>query len=325
MATARALWIIEPGRAEIREEELPEPDPNEVRVETHYSGISRGTERLVFHGLVPASEHQRMRAPHQAGEFSGAVKYGYSNVGRIVSPGPRQGQLVFSLFPHQDQFNIAAQNAHAVPEGVDPQRAVMAANMETALNAIWDGQPTLGDRVTVIGAGLVGSLLAALLRNIPGVDLEVIDTQAAAERHITALDARFALPDSAHTNRDLVFHTSASESGLSQALSLLRPGGKIVELSWFGDRSVTLPLGADFHVKRLQLVSSQVGSVSPNKPGWSHQQRMALALRLLSSNSLDVLLGPEPSFEQLPDALPQLLGHEPLAGPAISVRYHASS
>jgi threonine dehydrogenase-like Zn-dependent dehydrogenase len=324
MTEARALWTVSPGQAELRSESLPPPSPGEVQVESWYSGISRGTERLVFHGLVPLSEQQRMRAPFQQGEFTGPVKYGYANVGRIVSPGPRHGQMVFSLFPHQDRFNIPETAAHPIPDGLPPRRAILAANMETALNAVWDAQPMLGDAISVVGVGLVGSLLCALLGRIPGVNLEAVDTNAGAGQRVAQLGARFAPPGEACADRDLVFHTSASEQGLRHALQTCRNGGKIVELSWYGSREVKLPLGADFHSRRLQLVSSQVSVVSEKKPGWTYSRRMALALDLLADQRLDALMGPTVSFDALADDFAGLLTADTLEAPAVCVSYAAA-
>ena len=182
-SSAQACWLVEPGRAELRTETLPEPTADQVRVRTLHSGISRGTETLVFRGEVPASEFERMRAPFQAGDFPGPVKYGYSSVG-IVEAGPAAllGRAVFCLFPHQTRYVVPADAVHVLPDGVPPARAVLAANLETAVNALWDAAPRVGDRIAVVGGGVVGLLVAWLAGRMPGCAVQVVDTQAGAPR-----------------------------------------------------------------------------------------------------------------------------------------------
>lgn len=325
MAIARAFWTVEAGKGELRAEELAPPESGQLLIETCYSGISRGTESLVFHGRVPSSEWRRLRAPYQSGEFPFPVKYGYSNVGRVVAgDAARVGKLVFTLYPHQERFVVPAEAARPVPPGVPAQRAILAANMETALNAMWDALPRLGDRITVVGAGVVGCLVAALSSRLPGADVELVDVLDERAHIASALGARFRLPDAASTQRDLVFHTSAHEGGLRRCLELARPDGKVVEMSWYGSRDITLNLGGVFHSQRLQLCCSQVGRVSPNKPDVSFTQRLDLALELLNDSRLDVLLGRCVEFDELPEHLPDLLGSVPPGPPALSVRYRVS-
>jgi hypothetical protein len=151
----KALWYVGPGLAELREEPVAAPTSDEVRVRALFGAISRGTERLVHSGRVPESEYERMRAPLMSGAFPFPVKYGYATVGRVeIGPAELQGQVVFSLHPHQDVFTLPAQSALPVPPGVAPMHAVLAANMETALNAIWDGAPGPADRIAIVGGGL---------------------------------------------------------------------------------------------------------------------------------------------------------------------------
>ncbi len=323
MAKARALWTVEAGRAQLRTEEVPDtPPPDQVLVRTVFSGISRGTESLVFRGKVPEREWQRMRAPFQVGDFPFPVKYGYANVGQVIAgPDNLVGLRVFCLFPHQDIFVVNAGALHTVPEAVPSQRAVLAANMETALNGIWDAAPVLGDRVTVVGGGVLGCLLTAMLSTIAGVEVQLVDLLP-ERRHLAAtMGASFALPEGALVDRDIVFHASASQAGLRQSLELCRTEGRVVELSWFGENEICLPLGADFHSRRLRLISSQVGRVSPNKPGWTHAQRLNLALRLLDDTRLDALLAPSIPFEHAPDALSDLLTRPQAGPPAASISY----
>ena len=308
MAEARAYWLREPGAGEIRPVPLPEPGPGDVLVRTLHSGISRGTETLVFRGEVPASQYEQMRAPFQQGDFPGPVKYGYLNVG-VVEHGPPElaGCTVFCLYPHQTAYVVPAAAVVVVPEQVPPARAVLAGTVETAVNALWDAAPLLGDRITVIGAGMVGCCVARLASRIPGVDVELVDIDPDRAQAAAALGVRFAEPADATADRDLVVHTSASAAGLQRSLELLEAEGSVVELSWYGDRAVNLALGSAFHSRRLAIRASQVGMVSPARRGRrSPADRLALALDLLRDPAFDALLSGESRFAELPDVMSRL-------------------
>jgi len=313
---ARALWTVGPGRCELREEDIAVPGPEQVLVKSIVSGISRGTERLVLAGRVPRSQWQAMRAPLQAGEFPFPVKYGYATVGAVeAGPEGLSGRRIFCLHPHQDRFLAPVALCAPVPDGVPERRAVLAANMETAVNVLWDAAPLAGERALVIGAGVVGLLIGFLLARMPGLDVAITDIDPRRAAAAAALGLAFAAPDAAPGERDLVIHATADPAGLRRALSLAAFEGRIVEASWYGEREAALPLGEAFHARRLRLLSSQVGAVAPAMRGRrSHAQRLALALSLLADDRLDALLGPETPFEQLPAALPGLL--EPPAGQA---------
>lgn len=302
-----ALWYVAKGRAELREERLSTPGPGDVRVRAKFGALSRGTERLVFEGRIPESEFARMRAPFMGGAFPFPVKYGYATVG-AVQDGDARGRTVFVLHPHQSEFIVPGDAVAAVPEGVPPERAVLAANMETALNAVWDGAPGPADRIAVVGGGVVGLLVARLCARMPGTTVTVVDVAAARATLAQAMGARFASPDTAPTDCDLVFHASASASGLATALRLAGEEAAVVELSWYGAGDVAAPLGQAFHSRRLRLLASQVGKVAPShRPRWTHAQRLAAALALLDDPALDVLLAPAVDFADLPARLPALL------------------
>ena len=305
---ARAFWVTAPGRGEIRSEALPPPTAQDVVVETLYSGISRGTEALVFGGHVPRSEWDRMRAPFQVGEFPSPVKYGYASVGRVIGgPDNLKAQVAFVLHPHQTRFIVPATAIHAVPNGVPPARAVLAANLETALNGVWDARPHLGDRISVVGAGAIGCLVAWLASRIPGCDVELVDTNPNRAEVARALGVRFAEPASAADEVDLVIHASGAPAGLDLALRLAAIEARIVELSWFGDQVVPLSLGGAFHARRLTIQSSQVGRVAAaQRPRWDTRRRMQLALRLLRDPALDAVITGESAFETLPDVMVRL-------------------
>lgn len=302
---SRAFWVAEPGRGEIRTEELRAPGGDEVVVRALYSGISRGTEALVFSGRVPRSEWTRMRAPFQVGEFPAPVKYGYSLTG-IVEQGPADlvGRHVFVLHPHQTRFVVPAAAVTVLPDDVPPARAVLAANLETALNGIWDARPHVGDRIAVIGAGTVGLLTAWLASRLPECAVQLVDINPARETVARALGVPFATPETAAGEADVVIHASGSPSGLELALNLAALEATIVEMSWFGDQSVSLPLGGAFHSKRLTIASSQVGRIAPaQRARWDYRRRMQLALGMLRDPALDAVITGESPFEALPEVM----------------------
>jgi len=307
---ARALWYLAPGRAELRAESLRPPEADEVMVRTAYSAISRGTESLVFAGAVPRSVRGIMRAPHQQGEFPFPVKYGYATVGTVIDGAPAlRGRAVFALHPHQTAFVLPESAVVPVPDGVPLRRAVLAANAETALNALWDAGALPGSRIAVVGAGVVGALTAWLAGRLPGAEVTLVDVRPEREALARSLGVRFASPDAVPAGCDWVFHASASEAGLATALAAAGDEACVVEMSWYGDRAVAAPLGEAFHSARLRLVSSQVGRVAPAmRPRWSARRRLAAALALAADPALDALLEPDIGFEQLPGALPRLLG-----------------
>jgi threonine dehydrogenase-like Zn-dependent dehydrogenase len=307
-APAHAFWLQAPGVGEIRPAALAEPGPDDVVVRTLRSGVSRGTETLVFRGGVPADQYAAMRAPFQEGNLPGPVKYGYLNVG-VVERGPRalRGRTVFCLYPHQTAYVVPAGAVSVVPESIPPARAVLAGTVETAVNALWDAAPLIGDRVTVVGAGMVGCCVARLLRRHPGVEVTLVDVDGGRSEVAAALDVGFALPADAAGGRDLVVHTSATSAGLQRSLELLAPEGTVLDLSWYGDREVRLALGGAFHAGRLAIRSSQVGTVAPSRSGRrTAADRLALALDLLHDGAFDALLTGESRFEELPDVMARL-------------------
>jgi hypothetical protein len=306
--TARAFWITAPGYGEIRHEPLPQPAGDEVFVEACYSGISRGTESLVFEGRVPPSEFERMRAPFQGGRLPVPVKYGYSSVG-LVEEGPEhlRGRAVFCLYPHQTRYVVPLSAVYALPPKVPPERAVLAANLETALNALWDASAQVGDRIAVVGAGTVGCLVAWLAARLPGAEVELIDVDAGKARAAETLGVPFRAPERAAGEADIVVHASGHPEGLRTALALAAFEATVLELSWYGDREVCLPLGQAFHNRRLDLKSSQVGAVAhAQRTRWTTRRRMELALRLLEAPELDTLISGESRFDELPEVLPRL-------------------
>lgn len=300
---ARALWHVGPGLSAIRQESLPLPAAGEVLVRTRYSAISRGTERLVWSGRVPPEESLTMRAPMQAGEFAFPVKYGYCTVGEVIDGEAEWvGRVVFALHPHQDLFVAPVGSVSVVPPQVPARRAVLAANVETALNAVWDGGALPGMRIAVVGGGTIGALVAWLAGRLPGAEVTLVDIDPERARLASALGVAWAAPERWPEDCDLVFHASATASGLDTALRCAGDEAKVVELSWYGHHGVEAALGSRFHSRRLSLVGSQVGRVSPAmRPRWTHARRLAKALSLLSEPALDALLAPDTPFDELPE------------------------
>jgi threonine dehydrogenase-like Zn-dependent dehydrogenase len=307
-ADAHAFWLRAPGHGEIRRVALPERGRDDVLVRTLRSGVSRGTETLVFRGGVPRDQYTAMRAPFQEGDFPAPVKYGYLSVGAVEEGPPElRGRTVFCLYPHQTAYVVPARAVTVVPEDVPPERAVLAGTVETAVNALWDAAPLVGDRVTVVGAGMVGCCVARLLSRFPGVRATLVDVDAGRAEVADALDVEFALPDAAAGERDLVVHASATSAGLQRSLELLAPEGTVIDLSWYGDGEVRLSLGGAFHSRRLSIRSSQVGTVAPARSGRrTTADRLALALDLLRDPAFDALVTGESSFGELPDVMARL-------------------
>lgn len=306
--SARALWVLGAFTAELRSERLPALAEGDVLVEAEYSGISRGTESLVFRGAVPEAVRDSMRCPHQVGDFPGPVKYGYCSVGR-VSAGAAElvGKRVFCLHPHQDRYVVPARDVVPLPDSVPSARAVLAANMETAVNALWDADAGIGCRVCVIGAGAVGLLCASLLARVPGVELQVVDVSEQKRAVCAALGVPYAAPSAARGDCDIVIHASGSGAGLDTAVALAGFEATIIELSWYGDKPVSVGLGGRFHNQRLTIRSSQVGHVAnARRSRWSYRRRMQLALELLADARFDHLLETPEPFESLPRVLAAL-------------------
>jgi NADPH:quinone reductase-like Zn-dependent oxidoreductase len=305
---AQAYWLRAPGHGEIRRIPLSEPGRGDVVVRTLRSAISRGTETLVFQGRVPPSQQATMRAPFQEGDFPGPVKYGYLNVGAVEQGPPElQGRKVFCLYPHQTAYVVPAGAVTVVPDDVPPARAVLAGTVETAVNALWDAAPLVGDRVAVVGAGMVGCCVARLLARFPAVEVTLVDVDASRAEVAGRLGAGFARPEDAAGGCDLVVHTSATSAGLQRSLDLLAPEGTVLDLSWYGDAEVRLSLGGAFHTGRLGLRASQVGTVSPARSARrTTADRLALALDLLRDPAFDVLITGESRFDELPGVMARL-------------------
>ncbi|MBB3035718.1 threonine dehydrogenase-like Zn-dependent dehydrogenase [Hoyosella altamirensis] len=305
---ARAYWVRAPGLGELRDVRLPPANPDEVLVRTLFSGISRGTEMLVFRGGVPADQHQAMRAPFQDGDFPGPVKYGYLNVGEVEEgPAHLVGRTVFCLYPHQTRYVVPADAVVVVPDDVPPARAALTGAVETAVNVLWDAPPLIGDRVTVVGAGMIGCCVARLLAKFPEVSVTLVDVDTSRAEVAAALGVEFAQAGDAPRDQDRVIHATATAEGLWLALQLLATEGEVIEVSWYGDTDVQVPLGGAFHSRRLAIRSSQVGLVAPvRRTSRTNTERRKLALELLRDPAFDALLSSRSPFDQLPETMAKL-------------------
>jgi threonine dehydrogenase-like Zn-dependent dehydrogenase len=273
-----------------------------------FSGISRGTESLVFHGRVPPSQHDAMRGPHQRGAFPFPVQYGYMAVG-TVQTGPMRGTDVFCLHPHQDWFVVDESLLAPLPEALPAHRAILTANMETALNGVWDAGIGPGDRVTVVGAGVVGTLVAWLASRIPATQVTLVDILPQRASLARTLGIDFSLPDDAPGDQDQVVHASGHPNGLNTALRCAGVESTVLEMSWYGDRPVPALLGGAFHSRRLRLRSSQVGRIPPHRaPRWSFSRRLTAAMTLLEDPILDHLIDGESPFSELPATMARVTG-----------------
>ncbi len=327
MVTEQAYWLAEPGLGEIRAVDPGVPGPDEVLVRTTWSGVSRGTETLVHRGGVPADQQLAMRAPFQEGEFPGPVKYGYLSVGEVMAGrADLRGRTVFCLFPHQTAYVVPAASVVPVPEGVPARRAVLAGLVETAVNAVWDCRPLVGDRLAVVGGGTLGCCVARLLGGIPGARVTLVDVERRRAAVAEALGVAFAAPDEAPRDLDAVVHASGRGEGLETSLGLLADDGEVVDLSWYGDRPVPLHLGGAFHSRRLAIRSSQVGEVARARRGRrTRTERLALALDLLQDPAFDVLLTGESAFDDLPAVMGRLAAGDPEVAAELchTIRYPA--
>lgn len=305
---ATAYWTVGKGRGELRTEELRAPGPGQALVRTLYSGISKGTELVVHNAAVPPKVAESMRAPHQDGDFPSPVKFGYLSVGSVEA-GPENwaGQNVFCLYPHQDSYVVSVDDLIRIPDGVPARRAVLTGTVETAVNALWEAGPRLGDRIAVVGAGLVGGMVAALLRTFPLQRLQLVDVDPGRKVLASALGVEFAHPDDAFADCDLVFHCSASQQGLERSLQLAGDEAEIIEMSWYADRKVAVPLGEDFHARSLSIRASQVGVVArARRHRRSRADRLELAVSLLKDPVFDAFLTGESPFAELPDVVQSL-------------------
>jgi hypothetical protein len=308
---ARALWFVGPGHAVLRHETIAAHSAGEVcTVRSLYSAVSGGSERLVLAGRVPADLHPSMRVPYMDGDFRFPVKYGYSLVG-TVEQGPQHllGRVVHLLHPHQDICIVDSADVFPVPESIPAPRATLASNMETAVTAIWDARPLLGERVLIVGFGYIGALIGQILGAMPGIDLRIVELDDRRRELARKLGHHLEAPGG-NTEFDLAIHTSGSPAGLQEAIDRLGMEGRVVEVSWYGTTEATLRLGGTFHSQRKTIIASQVSHLPAfQTPRWDRLRRKQLVFSLLRDPAFDHLLSDPIPFEQLPE----FFNHPPAA------------
>jgi 2-desacetyl-2-hydroxyethyl bacteriochlorophyllide A dehydrogenase len=301
MNHAKSLWFEEAGKAVFREDELPDLRKGWCCIDTSYSAISPGTERLVFLGDVPNDLFSQMKTAYMGGDFAFPLKYGYSLVGRIIDGSfERIGQTVHILHPHQNRCVVREEDAFPVPDDIPSKRATLASNMETAVNAVWDSGLTIGERALVVGFGIVGSLVARLLSFFPGVEVTITDNNPLKLSLAEKMEFDVQSPDNKSNAFDVAFHASGDPNGLQSAIDSVGFEGRVVELSWYGKKEVSLNLGGSFHSMRKKILSSQVSSIPPQfRSKWDFNKRKSLVFEFLARDVFDTHITHSYPFDDL--------------------------
>lgn len=317
---SKALWHISKNQTSIVETNLRPSTPDQLLIQSKYSLISTGTERLVAQGNVPISLHQKMKVPYMKGHFTFPLKYGYSVVGEVLSEGDWKGKLVHLMHPHQDYIVADLQSVTILPPSIPLKRAVLTSNVETAVNAIWDSQVSMGDKVLVVGFGMIGSLVARLLSLMPAVEVSVLERDAYRKK--LAIEMGFKILEETSSSFDCSFHTSGSSDGLQWCIDSVGKEGTIVELSWYGNKSSNISLGGEFHYQRKRIISSQVGQIPTNKSHrWNYSRRKQLVFELLKNPLFDMHLTHDIPFDSTPLFFQNLRNNKPTDGLAWVVTY----
>jgi 2-desacetyl-2-hydroxyethyl bacteriochlorophyllide A dehydrogenase len=317
---AAAVWFPRARSVELRTEELSEPGPDEVRVRAALSAISHGTEMLVYRGEVDAD--LALDLPTLVGGYGFPLKYGYASVGHAIAVGPdvrgvREGDLVFALHPHQDEYVVPQSLVRPLPRGIAPEQGVFLANIETAINVVLDAKPRLGEVVAVFGQGVVGLLVTQLLRR-SGTRVVAVEPsplrrsfaeRCGAEAAIAPGDRALVREFTSGRGADIAIEASGSPSALQEAIDCVAPEGTVVVCSWYGDKPVPLVLGGNFHRGRVRVISSQVGRIDPSlAPRWDRERRMELATELLGDLVLADLITHRIPFARAAEAYALLDG-----------------
>lgn len=294
----QAIYFISPGQVELREETLPAPAEGQVLVQTLLSAISPGTELLLYRGQFPDGLAVDENIAALAGEFHYPLRYGYSCVGRVLQIGAGvdarwSGRLVFAFNPHESAFLARIENLLPIPENLTPEQAAFLPNMETAINLVMDGRPLIGERVAVVGQGVIGLLTTALLASFPLKSLVTLDRYALRRQASLNLGAHASLdPEAAGfvqnlssllpSGSDLTLELSGSPAALDQAIGLTGFDGRVIIGSWYGQKRASLDLGGRFHRSRIRLISSQVSTIAAELSGrWDKARRFSLAWEML--------------------------------------------
>lgn len=337
MHTRTSLYFVAPSTAEIREEPLPPPAPGEALVETLLSAVSPGTEMLVYRGQAPADMAVDDTISALGGTFGFPIKFGYATVGRVAELGEGVdkswlGRVVFAFNPHESHFVAPVSTLIPLPDGIDPENAVFMPNMETAVSFLMDGKPVIGERVAVIGQGVVGLLTTALLGEMPLSALVAVDPIAmrrawALRLGATSTTAPEAAGDflgpcpGAKTGADLTYELSGNPRALDLAIDLTGEYGRIVIGSWYGNKPVAVDLGGRFHRAHIRLIGTQVSALSSEWLGrWTKERRLAVAWEMLRRHRPERLITHRIPIARAPEAY-RLLDEDPAAAVQIVFTY----
>jgi threonine dehydrogenase-like Zn-dependent dehydrogenase len=296
----KELWFTAPGEVEIRSVESFDVK-GLINVKSHYSLISTGTEMLMYNGNVPEELHETMKVPYIKGDFNFPFTYGYSLVGQINDKyHVDNGRFVHLLHPHQSYANVSSEFISLIPEAIDPKLAVLTSNLETALNAVWDGNIKIGENVLIVGFGIIGALLAGVLKSIKHVNIYIAETNKERIQLVKQLGLKLYTDE---VNLDAAFNTSANEKGFQIGLNSIGFEGRLIELSWYGKKEIKVSLGGDFHSKRKKIISSQVGSLPTDMRSlWDYKRRKDVVFELLKDDYFGELPLEEINFDNAPEA-----------------------
>lgn len=307
---ASQLWFTAPFSVEVREVTLPAPAADEVVVRTRYSAVSAGTELLLYRGQMPGSMSLDATLSSLQQSSGYPLQYGYACVGEVQQTGRDvdpdwQGRQVFSFQPHASHFLATTDQLIAVPDDLSAQAAVFLPNMETAVNLVQDGQPLIGERVVVLGQGIVGLLLSGLLARFPLADLAAVEGQPDRQDLARTFGVKDVYsPDEATravasssdgypamADADLIYEVSGQPEALNLAIALSGFASRIVIGSWYGSKRVPIDLGGKAHRNRLQLITSQVSTLAPGLSGrWDKQRRYHLAWDMIRATDTAQLI-----------------------------------
>lgn len=302
--SAESFWIRKKNNSFIKKHSISIPQNNEVLVKTIYSGISYGTEKIVYSGNVPKSQRSLMRCPYQEGEFGSNVKYGYMNVGKVMNgPSKLVNRYVYTLYPHQTQYVLPLEELTFIPKLIPIKRCLLTANMETAINAMWDTLPTCGDKILIIGAGIVGFLMAYILMTIIGIEILLIDTDKEKSKIAKIFGIKFSCSIPKSYNANIIYECSGNPSVIDILSSHVNDETVICIMSWYGNSVSNINFGNEFFSKRTKILFSQVAKVSHNRDKyWNNKKRKDLAISLLNDDKLDNLIEKDMiSFHDLPE------------------------
>lgn len=274
----KALWHIDSQTSALKEVKPPLDKEGLLEIETHYSLISTGTERLVSLGEVSPSFNSSMAVPYMEGGFGLPIKYGYSLVGKVVSEGKYKGKNVHLMHPHQSRCWVKEEHVTLLPDEISLKKAPLISNIETVINAIWDSEITIGQTVLIAGFGNIGTLLAETIRHIPGVNIHILEQNKWRQKKAKELGYHI----SPINDVDIAFDTTASSGGLQACIKAVKEEGSVINLSWYGSKPIQINLGEDFHYGRKKIISSQVSIIPHHKQSnWDYAKRKALAIQLL--------------------------------------------